>query len=94
MPYVERKDGGVSGLFSASQPGYAEEFLPEDHPEVLAFRIRRKKEEDNGEIKAELANIDARSIRAIREYLLQSSDAPSNLRELEIQAISERLKLK
>ncbi|TVR11857.1 MAG: DUF4376 domain-containing protein [Salinarimonadaceae bacterium] len=37
MPYVQRREGRVVGLYANEQPGYAEEFLAEDHPEVLAF---------------------------------------------------------
>jgi hypothetical protein len=36
MPYVERRDGKVTGLYANKQPGYAEEFLEEDHPELVA----------------------------------------------------------
>jgi len=39
MPYVQRDFGGhVTGLFSVKQPGHAEELLPDDHPEVVAYR--------------------------------------------------------
>ncbi len=37
MPYVERKDGKVIGLYANLQTGYAEEKLAEDHHEVVAF---------------------------------------------------------
>jgi len=38
MPYVSRGDSGnINGLFANPQPGYAEEFLPDDDPEVVAF---------------------------------------------------------
>lgn len=36
--YVERDDdGAIKGVYTAPQPGYAEEALPEDHSEVVAF---------------------------------------------------------
>jgi hypothetical protein len=38
MPYVERRDGKVTGLYANLQPGYAEEFLEDDHEEIVAFR--------------------------------------------------------
>ena len=39
MPYVQRDEGGkVMGLYRLPQPGYAEEFLPEDHADVVAYR--------------------------------------------------------
>ena len=38
MPYVERnQDQKITGAFTAAQPGRAEEHLPEDHPDVVAF---------------------------------------------------------
>lgn len=37
MPYVERIDGKVVGLYDLAQEGHAEEFLPEDDVEVVAF---------------------------------------------------------
>lgn len=39
MPYAQRNDDGfVIGLYAAEQSGYAEEWLGEDHAEVVAFR--------------------------------------------------------
>lgn len=39
MPYVQRlPDGAIQGLYNLPQPGYAEEWLPEDDPAVTAFR--------------------------------------------------------
>lgn len=39
MPYVQRdNDGNVKGLYARPQPGYAEDFLDDDHPEVVAYR--------------------------------------------------------
>ena len=39
MPYVQRDyDGKVKGLFAQPQPGYAEEFLPDDNKEVRAYK--------------------------------------------------------
>lgn len=37
MPYVERVEGTIRGLYAALQEGYAEEFLPDDDAEVVAF---------------------------------------------------------
>jgi hypothetical protein len=37
MPYVERKDGKVTGVYTNAQPGYAEEFLADEHAEVVEF---------------------------------------------------------
>lgn len=37
MVYVERNDGTVVGVYANRQPGFAEEELPYDHAEVVAF---------------------------------------------------------
>ncbi|MBY4589488.1 hypothetical protein [Rhizobium redzepovicii] len=38
MPYVSRSaSGAINGLFEQMQEGFAEEFLPDDNPEVVAF---------------------------------------------------------
>jgi hypothetical protein len=37
MPYVQKQNGKVIGIYALSQPGYAEELLADDHPEVMAF---------------------------------------------------------
>lgn len=38
MPYVQRTNEGiVTGLFANPQPGYAEEFLADNHADVLVF---------------------------------------------------------
>ena len=38
MPYVQRNHRQkITGLYANRQPGYAEEELPEDHPDVFAF---------------------------------------------------------
>uniref|UniRef100_A0A6M3XVG4 Uncharacterized protein n=1 Tax=viral metagenome TaxID=1070528 RepID=A0A6M3XVG4_9ZZZZ len=42
------------------------------------------------EVKAKLAEIDLKSIRAIREYLAAKPDAPAYLKTYEAQAIAER----
>lgn len=37
MPYIQRRDDKVAGLFGSSQEGYAEEWLEDDDPEVIEF---------------------------------------------------------
>lgn len=37
MPYAHRENGKIVEVFAASQPGYAEEFLVEDNPELITF---------------------------------------------------------
>lgn len=46
------------------------------------------------EAKAKLAEIDLRSIRAIREYIAKQPDAPQMLKDREAEAAAERVKLK
>lgn len=37
--FVERSlAGAIVGIYSMKQPGYAEEEIPETHPDVVAFR--------------------------------------------------------
>lgn len=40
MPYIQRRNGQIIGLFENQQPGMAEEWLAADDVEVLAFRDR------------------------------------------------------
>lgn len=37
MSYVQRSGGNIVGLYALLQPGFAEEFLADNSPEVLAF---------------------------------------------------------
>lgn len=37
MPYVQRESGKIVGVYARMQEGYAEEELPDDDVEVLAF---------------------------------------------------------
>lgn len=37
MPYVQRTNGVVTGVFVQLQPGIAEEYLADDNTEVVAF---------------------------------------------------------
>jgi len=38
--FVERRNGAVCGVYANLQPGFAEEELPEDHADVVEFRVR------------------------------------------------------
>lgn len=40
MPYVQRRNGAIAGLFENKQPGIAEEWMDGSHSEVLAFISR------------------------------------------------------
>ncbi len=37
MPWVERDQGVVTGIFNRRQDGYAEEFLASNHADVVAY---------------------------------------------------------
>jgi hypothetical protein len=37
MPYIERREGVIFGVYANLQPGYAEEFLADDDAEVVAY---------------------------------------------------------
>lgn len=41
-------------------------------------------------VKAKLAEIDLRSIRSIREYIAAKADAPTELKDLQAEAVAER----
>ena len=63
MPFVQRDYGGkVKGLYANAQPGYAEEFLPDDHADVLAYR----KEHPAPPLPPPLSAEDAKALQ--REY--------------------------
>jgi len=51
-------------------------------------------EQSNAEAQAELAQIDAASIRAMREYIAGKADAPQLLKDRETAAQAARAKLK
>ena len=59
-------------------------------PEVQA-EIER--ERNNGVVKAALAEIDLKSIRALREWLAQQETAPQWIKDYEAQAAAERATL-
>ena len=52
------------------------------------------KEQENAQIKAELSEIDIKSIRSIREYISKQANAPEYLKQYEIEATEKRLKIK
>lgn len=80
MPYVERDEANnLSGLYARPQPGVAEEELPDDNAEVMAFRSPPPAApedaptipDDAGELLIELglatrANVDA-ALAAIKQ---------------------------
>lgn len=53
-----------------------------------------KKEQENAQTKAELQEIDIKSIRGIREWIAKQPDASEYLKQYEAEAIEKREKLK
>ena len=37
MPYIQKTNGVINGVFANAQPGYAEDWLDDDSAELLAF---------------------------------------------------------
>jgi len=68
MPYVQRdKAGAITGRFANAQPGYAEEFLAEDHPEIAALEKASEDAESNRAILSQLQANDLKAVRALVE---------------------------
>jgi hypothetical protein len=71
VPFVQRRSGAVVGCYATLQPGIAEEFLSDDHPEVVAFQAPKPP--------IDLSNIDnlEKTLKAIgllmRDYCNQLS---------------------
>jgi hypothetical protein len=53
----------------------------------------KKKEAENAVVKARLEDVDLKSIRSIREWIVTQPDAPAYLKDYESQAVAERAKL-
>lgn len=62
--------------------------------EYLVFKENLKRKNDAVISKINLNEIDLKSIRALREWLVNQPDAPEFIKEYEAQAIAERNKLK
>ncbi|UXS23111.1 hypothetical protein [Agrobacterium tumefaciens] len=37
MPYIERNNGRIVGVYAKKQQGYAEELVPDDDPDLVEF---------------------------------------------------------
>jgi hypothetical protein len=46
MPFVQRRNDQITGLFENQQPGMAEEWLDGTHPDVIAFISRTNRKAD------------------------------------------------
>lgn len=85
MPYVDRNDTGkVMGLYASSQKE-AQEFLPEDDPEVLAYRAAKEQR------KADLEMQEQQARAAMSD---ENIDAIQNMDELKVllKRIARRLR--
>lgn len=69
MPYVQRQSGRVVGEFANPQPGFAEDFLADDHADVKAFRNPPPNPDD-------LAPYQAQRRDLYKERILALKDAP------------------
>ena len=93
MPYVSRNQAGqIDGLYGRRQ-SFADEKLPDDHAEVVAYRGRIAAPDVSGEALKALHLIDLRSIRALREYIAARPDATQTVKDREAEAVAERAKL-
>lgn len=58
MIYVQRNaEGRVSALYGVSQIGFAEEELPEDHPDVIEFHMAGALQEFENAIQSEVDRV-------------------------------------
>lgn len=71
-----------------------ERLVTSEEYEVLLSAQPKTPEELAAEAKAKLADIDLRSIRAIREHIVAQPDAPKVLKDRDAEAAAERAKLK
>jgi len=93
MRYIDRNESEQIVCHYACEQYPGQEFLEEDSAEMAAFIEQQKKLMINDDIKIKLSEIDLKSIRSIREWLLKQADAPKILIEHEVAAIAEREKL-
>lgn len=79
--FIERdRDGKIKGVYKQSQKGYAEEELPDDHPEVLAYLNPPK---DYAQLRREAYVAAGVTMEAIAEALIEHAGGKSqNLQQL------------
>ncbi len=89
MPYVSRDNTGlISGIFLRSQSN-AQEFLPNDHPDILRFFGGALPESLSNDALMDLTQSDIEFIRVIEDLIdvlisknvLTFTDLPSKVRE-------------
>ncbi|PPC95244.1 MAG: hypothetical protein CTY33_00370 [Methylotenera sp.] len=94
MKYYKDSKEGFYQLNDDAEPNKS--WLPISKSEYDALNIQPlpTKEQENAPIITKLAEIDIKSIRAIREYIASKADAPQFTKDLDAQAAAERAKLK
>ena len=97
MPYVDRDERGkVVAKYAMPQREW-QEYLSDQHPDIIAMDVAFEKRQNEKFIKAELLKIDLDSIRAIREWIATHPDnnpvASTKLAEKEAEAILKRSEL-
>lgn len=68
--YAQRNDGGITCLYGLFQPGFAEESLPDDAPEVIAFLNP-----------SPVADKRALAVDAVLAKISESADAPQAVKD-------------
>lgn len=80
MPFIQRKEGEICGVFANLQPGYAEEELPEDSQEIRDFLNPPK---DYAQLRSEAYVAAGVTVEAIAEALIEHAGGkPQKLQQL------------
>jgi hypothetical protein len=73
--FIERDEAGkIKGVYSQPQPGYAEEELPDDHPDVMAYLNPPK---DYAQLRREAYVAAGVTMEAIAEALIEHAGGKS-----------------
>ena len=90
--FVERRNGVVAGCYAQRQPGIAEEFLPDDHPEVVAY-LNRMPSSDELEARCRSMFDEDKLFRAkcISDLAFRLGKAPGALTGAELSAERDRI---
>lgn len=75
MPYVQRNNGKVTGLFANKQDGYAEEYLEDDAPELLALRSAERMDVLRDKRNSILASTDYTQLADFQKMLTEEQQA-------------------
>lgn len=93
MPYIDRVAGQITGLYARPQRE-GQEYLADDSVEMVAYYAEKVQQENLRKVKAKLAEIDLKSIRSLREWVVAQPNAPQFIKDYEESAAAERVKLK